>query len=71
MSAVCCLKSKLSNIRTSSRQSSRQTSFSRQITPGSDRLEKDLAVRSRLAAFWQPTACRISAMPNSTHSSHI
>ena len=37
----------------------------------SDRLEKDLAVRSRLAAFWQPTACRISAMPNSTHSSHI
>jgi len=37
-----------SKLRTSSRQSSRQASFSRQITPGSDRLEKDLAVRSRL-----------------------
>jgi len=49
-------KSKLSNIRTSSRQSSRQTSFSRQITPGSDRLEKDLAVRSRLAEIEEALA---------------
>lgn len=45
-----------SKLRTSSRQSSRQASFSRQITPGSDRLEKDLAVRSRLAEIEEALA---------------